>query len=581
MASTNLSHLSSSSNSSLQSTNFLSPLHHQSTNPIKASFLSPKTLSKPSLSIPQSLNNKSSSSISSGNPISELIYSNKQCPDAPFSDFDKPREECGVVGIYGDPEASRLCYLALHALQHRGQEGAGIVAVNNGLLQSITGVGLVSDVFNEAKLNQLPGDSAIGHVRYSTAGASMLKNVQPFVAGYRFGSVGVAHNGNLVNYKALRAMLEDNGSIFNTGSDTEVALHLIATSKAGSFILRIIDACEKLEGAYSMVFLTEDKLVAVRDPFGFRPLVMGRRSNGAIVFASETCALDLIEATVEREVFPGEVVVVDKDGVQSLCLMSHPEPKQCVFEHIYFALPNSVVFGRSVYESRRAFGEILATEVPVDCDVVIAVPDSGVVSALGYAAKAGVPFQQGLIRSHYVGRTFIEPSQKIRDFGVKLKLAPVRAVLEGKRVVVVDDSIVRGTTSSKIVRLIREAGAKEVHMRIASPPIIGSCYYGVDTPSSEELISNRMNVEEIREFIGSDSLAFLPLDSLRKLLGNDSMNFCYACFSGKYPVQPREIKVKRVGDFLDDGLNGSLDSIDGGWVQAPRIQKVENFTRKR
>lgn len=488
-------------------------------------------------------------------------------------DDEKPREECGVVGIYGDPDASRLCSLALHALQHRGQEGAGIVAVHNNVLQSVTGVGLVSDVFNGSKLDQLPGSLAIGHVRYSTAGQSMLKNVQPFVAGYRFGSVGVAHNGNLVNYRTLRAKLEDSGSIFNTTSDTEVVLHLIATSKHRPFLLRIVDACERLQGAYSFVFVTEDKLVAVRDPLGFRPLVMGRRSNGAVVFASETCALDLIEATYEREVYPGEVVVVDQNGVQSLCLVSHPEPKQCIFEHIYFALPNSVVFGRSVYESRRLFGEILATESPVDCDVVIAVPDSGVVAALGYAAKAGVPFQQGLIRSHYVGRTFIEPSQKIRDFGVKLKLSPVRAVLEGKRVVVVDDSIVRGTTSSKIVRLIKEAGAKEVHMRIACPPIIGSCYYGVDTPSSEELISNRMGVDEIREFIGSDSLAFLSIDSMKRLLGNDSPTYCYACFSGKYPVEPMELKVKRVGDFVDDGLNGSFESIDGGWVPANPNQK--------
>lgn len=473
------------------------------------------------------------------------------------------------MGIYGDPEASHLCYLALHALQHRGQEGAGIVSVHDNVLKSITGVGLVSDVFNESKLAKLPGDMAIGHVRYSTAGASMLKNVQPFVAGYRFGSVGVAHNGNLVNYQSLRARLEENGSIFNTSSDTEVVLHLIAISKERPFFMRIVEACRELEGAYSMVFLTEDKLVAVRDPHGFRPLVMGRRSNGAVVFASETCALDLIEATYEREVMPGEVLVVDKDGVGPLCLMSHPQPKSCIFEHIYFALPNSVVFGRSVYESRRAFGEILATVFPVDCDVVIAVPDSGVVAALGYAAKAGVPFQQGLIRSHYVGRTFIEPSQRIRDFGVKLKLSPVKAVLEGKRVVVVDDSIVRGTTSSKIVRLIKEAGAKEVHMRIASPPIIASCYYGVDTPSAEELISNRMSVEEIREFIGSDSLAFLPFDSLNEHLGEDAPNFCYACFSGKYPVLPRG-KVKRVGDFLDDGLSGSMESIDGGWLSGTR-----------
>ncbi|XP_057436719.1 amidophosphoribosyltransferase, chloroplastic-like [Lotus japonicus] len=487
----------------------------------------------------------------------------------------KPREECGVVGIYGDPEASRLCYLALHALQHRGQEGAGIVTVhNNKIFQSVTGVGLVADVFTEAKLDQLPGTLAIGHVRYSTAGQSMLKNVQPFVAGYRFGSVGVAHNGNLVNYRSLREKLEENGSIFNTSSDTEVVLHLIATSKQRPFILRIVDACEKLKGAYSFVFVTEDKLVAVRDPFGFRPLVMGKRSNGAVVFASETCALDLIEAEYEREVYPGEVLVVDKNGLQSLCLVSHPEPKQCIFEHIYFSLPSSVVFGKSVYESRRLFGEILATESPVECDVVIAVPDSGVVAALGYAAKAGVPFQQGLIRSHYVGRTFIEPSQKIRDLGVKLKLSPVKAVLEGKRVVVVDDSIVRGTTSSKIVRLIKEAGAKEVHMRIACPPIIGSCYYGVDTPSSEELISNRMSVDEIREFIGSDSLAFLPLDCLKKLLGeDDSPNFCYACFSGRYPVEPTELEVKSVGNLVDNGLNGSLESIDESLVQANRNQK--------
>ena len=547
-------------------------------------FILPKTLQNPSL-FPQKpcLSHNTHITLSSKNPISDLVSTNEKSPDDFSSYFDddddKPREECGVVGVYGDPEASRLCYLALHALQHRGQEGAGIVAVNeNKVLQSVTGVGLVSEVFNESKLDQLPGDLAIGHVRYSTAGSSMLKNVQPFVAGYRFGSVGVAHNGNLVNYRKLRAALEDNGSIFNTSSDTEVVLHLIATSKARPFFMRIVDACEKLEGAYSMVFVTEDKLVAVRDPFGFRPLVMGRRSNGAVVFASETCALDLIEATYEREVYPGEVLVVDKDGVQSLCLMPHPEPKQCIFEHIYFSLPNSVVFGRSVYESRHVFGEILATEAPVDCDVVIAVPDSGVVAALGYAAKAGVPFQQGLIRSHYVGRTFIEPSQKIRDFGVKLKLSPVRGVLEGKRVVVVDDSIVRGTTSSKIVRLLKEAGAKEVHMRIASPPIIASCYYGVDTPSSEELISNRMSVEEIREFIGCDSLAFLPLDSLKKLLGDESPSFCYACFSGNYPVQPKEVKVKRVGDFMDDGLNGSLESIDGSWVQAPLNQEVHKVS---
>ncbi|KAL9227122.1 hypothetical protein vseg_002855 [Gypsophila vaccaria] len=549
--------------------------HHHHTLPKLP--LKPPSLSPPSFSLHRKLRPISATfSPTTSFSTTTTSFSTTTTTTTSSSDDEKPREECGVVGIYGDSEASRLCYLSLHALQHRGQEGAGIVTVNNdGVLQSITGVGLVSDVFNQSKLDQLPGSSAIGHVRYSTAGASMLKNVQPFVAGYRFGSVGVAHNGNLVNYQKLRHMLEDNGSIFNTSSDTEVVLHLMAISKKRPFFLRIVEACQQLEGAYSMVFLTEDKLVAVRDPHGFRPLVMGRRSNGAVVFASETCALDLIEATYEREVYPGEMIVVDKDGVQSSCLMPHPEPKQCIFEHIYFSLPNSIVFGKSVYESRHAFGRILATEAPVECDVVIAVPDSGVVAALGYAEKAGVPFQQGLIRSHYVGRTFIEPSQKIRDFGVKLKLAPVKAVLEGKRVVVVDDSIVRGTTSSKIVRLLKEAGAKEVHMRIASPPIIGSCYYGVDTPSSEELISNRLNVEQIRDFIGCDSLAFLSLDSLQKMLGGESRNFCYACFSGKYPIEPTELKVKRVGDFVDDGLTGGLDSIDGGWVQAPRIPKVE------
>ncbi|OIT22377.1 amidophosphoribosyltransferase, chloroplastic [Nicotiana attenuata] len=501
--------------------------------------LAPKTLPKPYKHLFSNTRKIAVTAASSKNPLKDVV-SNDYSFASYFDDDDKPREECGVVGIYGDPEASRLCYLALHSLQHRGQEGAGIVAVQDNEPKTITGVGLVADVFNESNLSQLPGDMAIGHVRYSTAGSSMLENVQPFLASYKFGSVGVAHNGNFVNYLALRAELEEDGAIFKTSSDTEVVLHLIAKSKKMPFLLRILEVCEKLQGAYSMVFATQDKLVAVRDPYGFRPLVMGKRKNGAIVFASETCALDLIEAKYEREVLPGEILVVDKyQGVQSFSLVPKPEPKSCIFEHIYFAQPNSVVFGRSVYESRCAFGEILATVAPVDCDVVIAVPDSGVVSALGYAKKAGVPFQQGLIRSHYVGRTFIEPSQKIRDFGVKLKLSPVRAVLEGKRVVVVDDSIVRGTTSSKIVRLLKEAGAKEVHMRIASPPIIASCYYGVDTPNSEELISNRMNVEEIRKFIGSDSLAFLPLDNLNKLLGSDSTKYCYACFSGKYPVQPK------------------------------------------
>ncbi|CAA6660027.1 unnamed protein product [Spirodela intermedia] len=438
---------------------------------------------------------------------------------------DKPREECGVVGILGDPQASRLCSLALHALQHRGQEGAGIVSCDGGTLKSVTGLGLVSEVFGSdpSKLESLHGNAAIGH---------------PFLAGYRFGQVAVAHNGNLVNYSALRARLEDNGSIFNTSSDTEVVLHLIAISNLRA-----------TRGGLFLIFLTADKLYAVRDPYGFRPLVMGRRRlTGAVVFASETCALDLIDAQYEREVNPGEVVIVDADGsISSLCLMPHRQRKACVFEHIYFALPHSVVFGRPVHRERYNFGATLAKESPVPggADVVIPVPDSGFFAALGYAEMSGIPFQQGLIRSHYVGRTFIQPSQEIRDLGVRLKLAPVRGILEGKRVVVVDDSIVRGTTSSKIVRLIRDAGAKEVHMRIASPPIVGSCYYGVDTPCSDELISNRMDVEGVRRKIGSDSLAFLSLDSLRMSLGEEAPTYCDACFSRDYPVQPMEYEVAR------------------------------------
>jgi amidophosphoribosyltransferase len=416
----------------------------------------------------------------------------------------------------------------------------------------------VSEVFSsEKKLESLRGSAAIGHVRYATSGASsIVANVQPFVRSSRFGPLAVAHNGNLVNYRQLRAKLEEEkGSIFSTSSDTEVILHLIATSRDEGLLQRIMHACEQIEGAYSLVFLAEGKLVAVRDPYGFRPLVMGRmHRSGAYVFASETCALDLIGASYEREVHPGEVVVVDDEqGISSsyLLLGRSRQRQACVFEHIYFSMPNSIVFGRSVYASRYAIGQMLAEESPAECDVVIAVPDSGVVAALGYAARLGVPFQQGLIRSHYVGRTFIEPSQHIRDLGVKLKLAPVRSVLEGRSVAVVDDSIVRGTTSSKIVRLLRDAGAARIHVRIASPPIIGSCYYGVDTPSTEELISFKKDVEATREFIGADSLAFLPLRSLRAMLGEqDAPTFCDACFSGSYAVPPADLLKEKEGLLL-------------------------------
>ncbi|CAL9781945.1 unnamed protein product, partial [Musa acuminata subsp. burmannicoides] len=474
--------------------------------------------------------------------------------DDVFAFDDKPREECGVFGIIGDPDAARMCYLGLHALQHRGQEGAGIVSSDGTALHSRTGLGLVSKVFSRSsELEPLVGSAAIGHNRYSTAGAaSALANVQPFVAGYRFGQLAVAHNGNLVNYDSLRCELESKGSVFNTSSDTEVILHLIATSSSGPLLARIVEALEELEGAYSLVFLTADKLFAARDPHGFRPLVMGRRSNGAVAFASETCALGLVGAEYVREVNPGEVIVVDSHdmSINTSCLLSKKPRKCCVFEHVYFALPNSVVFGHPVHAARYDFGAALARESPAPgADIVIPVPDSGFFAALGFAEASGLPFRQGLIRSHYVGRSFIEPNQEERNLAVKLKLAPIDGVLEGKSVVVIDDSIVRGTTSSKIVQLIKNTGkAREVHMRIASPPIIGSCYYGVDTPRAEELISNRLDVEGVRQALGSDSLAFLSLESLKAAFGDEACMFCDACFTRKYPVPPREHEIFNMVD---------------------------------
>lgn len=455
-----------------------------------------------------------------------------------------------MFGVIGDPDAASLCYLGLQKLQHRGEEGAGIVAADPDAnkLRAVTGLGLVTDVFaSPESLKSLPGTMAIGHVRYSTSGAAAaIKNVQPFLASYRFGQLAVCHNGNLVNHDRLKMELESKGSIFNTSSDTEVILHLIASSTSRPLLSRIIETCEALDGAYSLLFLTSRKLYAVRDPFGFRPLVLGRRPNGALVFSSESCALDLVDAKYEREINPGEVVAVDLAdmSISSACLMPQKPRKACIFEHIYFALPNSNVFGRHVHESRLAFGRALAEESPVPADVVIPVPDSGFYAALGFSQKSGIPFQQGLLRSHYVGRTFIQPEQHIRDLSVRLKLSPVRGVLEGKSVVVVDDSIVRGTTSSKIVRLLRGAGAREVHMRIASPPVVGSCYYGVDTPSEGELISNRMDTAGVCREIGSDSLAFLSLNKLRDMLGEEAPTFCDACFSKEYPVPPTKYSMK-------------------------------------
>ncbi|MBI1909074.1 MAG: amidophosphoribosyltransferase [Deltaproteobacteria bacterium] len=443
---------------------------------------------------------------------------------------------CGIVGIYNHPEAANLAYLGLYALQHRGQESAGIISSDGQLLHSHKDMGHVADIFSEAALQRLPGKNAIGHVRYSTTGESMMKNCQPIAIDYSRGGLAVAHNGNLVNAQKIRAELEAHGAIFQSTMDTEVVIHLIAQSPKNSLVDRIIDALSQIRGAYSMLFLTETRIIAVRDPYGWRPLVLGQKGDSWVV-ASETCALDLIEAEFVREIEPGEVVVIDKNGAHSQKPFVIPRKKaMCIFEFIYFARPDSHIFGRDVYEMRKGFGQQLAREHPVKADVVIPIPDSGVQAALGYAEESGIPFQFGLIRNHYVGRTFIEPKESIRNFGVKIKLNPVREVLKGKRVVAVDDSIVRGTTSRKIVKMIRDAGAKEVHVRISSPPTTGPCYYGIDTPDKDELIAASKSVDEIRKFIDADSLGYLSPQGLYWFEKNPGEWFCDACFTGNYPV---------------------------------------------
>lgn len=469
-------------------------------------------------------------------------------PGLPLDDVF--HEECGVVGIQGHPSAAVLAYYGLHSLQHRGQEGAGIVVSDGStVLKEVKGLGLVSEVFQSDVLSSagMAGSAAIAHNRYSTAGAKSVRNVQPFVAGFREGQVSVAHNGNLTNADALRTELETRGSIFSTSSDTETILHLMATSvgTSGGVERRAADALSRVEGAYSVLVLAGETMVAVRDPHGFRPLVMGEVDAGnglppATVFASETCALDIINARFVREVEPGEMIVLrDGEPMRSMYPFRSVLRKACVFEHVYFSKPSSVVFGRSVYQSRFRFGELLAACAPTDgADAVVPIPESGVPAAIGYASASGIPYQQAIMRSHYVGRTFIAPTQVSRDIGVRLKLAPVRSLIEGKRLVVVDDSIVRGTNSTKIVQMLRNAGAREVHLRIACPPITGSCFYGVDTPDRNQLISARMDEEEIRAHVGADSLAFLPLERMRDFLGDEAPTFCDACFSGQYPVAP-------------------------------------------
>jgi amidophosphoribosyltransferase len=453
---------------------------------------------------------------------------------------DKFHDECGVVAIYGHPEASKMAYLGLYTLQHRGQESAGICSSDRHEIHCHKAMGHVADIFTTPVLKELPGDLAIGHTRYSTAGDTALLNAQPFSVACNKGRIAVAHNGNITNAAELRKDLEMRGSIFQASSDTEVILHLVAHSSERTLAGALRDALLQLDGAFSLVFLAEDRIIVARDPNGFRPLAMGRMDLGshiATVFASETCAFDLIGAVYQHDVAPGEMVIVGPEGITRERYAPERPLSQCVFEHVYFSRPDSIVFGRPIQQSRENLGRLLAREHPADADLVAPVPDSGVAAALGYAAESGLPYGQALIRNHYMGRTFIEPSQAIRDFGVKLKLSPVRYLLEGKRVVLVDDSIVRGTTSRKIVRMVRAAGARAVHLRISCPPTISPCFYGVDTPHKSELIAANSDVEEIRRFVEADSLGYLSLGSLRKAVADENHEFCYACYTGDYPTE--------------------------------------------
>jgi len=459
-------------------------------------------------------------------------------------DDDKFHDECGIFGVFDHPEAANLTYLGLYALQHRGQESAGIAATDGTGLHVEKAMGWVSDVFGPERLRRLPGRSAIGHVRYSTAGSSTLRNAQPISATFSRGPIALAHNGNLVNAEVLRRELEAAGAIFQSTSDSEVILHLLARVERQALERILPQALAQVTGAYSLVMLTPDTLIGCRDPHGFRPLLIGRLGE-AWLLASETCALDLLEADFVRDVEPGEIVLIDRNGLRSMTPFPAKKQLQCVFEYVYFARPDSTLWGQNVYQARKALGHRLAEEHPADADVVVPVPDSGLGAALGFAERSGIPFELGLIRNHYVGRTFIEPRQGIRHFGVRVKLNPVRQTLEGRRVVVVDDSIVRGTTSRKIVKMIRSAGAREVHVRISSPPIQWPCYYGIDTPTRKELIGASHRVEEIRRYLGADSVGYLSLEGMLKAVGGDEGRFCHACFTGDYQVGfPQEDKAQ-------------------------------------
>ena len=469
--------------------------------------------------------------------------------------LDKLHEECGVVGVYGHPEAANLVYLGLYALQHRGQESAGIVASTHSKMRLEVGMGLVADVFDPIRILKLPGPLAIGHNRYSTAGKSELVNAQPCMINYSAGSLALAHNGNLVNAHAIRKGLGSKGAIFQSTNDSEVIVHLMAQSKAETFVDQTVEALRQVSGAYSLVLMTKTELVAARDPHGFRPLCLGKL-DGAYIVASETCVMDLIEAEFIREVEPGELILINDQGIQSFFPFKKVETKHCVFEHIYFARPDSFIFGEHVYTARKNMGRAMAQESPADVDLIVPVPDSGVVSAMGFAEESGIPFEMGLIRNHYVGRTFIEPQSQIRHFGVKLKLNPVKEIIAGKRIAIIDDSIVRGTTARKIVKMLRDAGAKEVHLRISAPPILHSCFYGIDTPTKEELIAHTHDLEETRQYLAADSLAYLSLEKMMEVLENGKKKFCSACFDGNYPVPVTDKKTdtSQMGLFANENF---------------------------
>jgi len=445
-------------------------------------------------------------------------------------------EKCAVVGIFGHQEASKLAYFSLHALQHRGQEAAGISSSDGVKLHTIKKRGLVMRVFDEAKLKTLSGSSAIGHTRYSTAGDDSILDAQPVFARYDLGEMAIVHNGNLTNADEVRKALIKKGAIFQTYMDTENLIHLIAKSEKAKLIDRIIDAVHRIEGAFSLVFLSRTKMFAMRDRHGFRPLSLGRLPSGGYIVASETCAFDLVGATYIRDVEPGELLIFEKDKEPISIKVFEPTPKHCIFEYVYFACPDSSVFGQSVYQTRKNMGKELAHVSPVEADLVIPVPDGGVPSAIGYAQESGIPYEMGIMRNHYIGRTFIEPTQEMRDLKVKMKLSPMIDIIKGKRVIVIDDSIVRGTTSRRIIRMLKEAGASEVHMRVSSPPTTDPCFYGVDTPDKEHLIAANKTIDEICKYIEADSLAYLDEASLLRSVNATKDNYCTACFTGKYIV---------------------------------------------